>query len=229
MCGRFVQSLPPQAYAEALALEITTPPEVAAAPCYNVAPTLRVLALREAPEGFAWSRLRWGLVPHWSDGPDRRFNMINARAETLQQRAAFREPFRDRRCIVPADGFFEWRVECRGRQPYLVRRRDGVPLFLAGLWEHWHRGEQVIDSCTVVVTDANAVIAPIHDRMPVILSHEQARRWLNPKTPVDELRALLAPAPDAWFEVFPVSTRVNSPRNDGPDLVQPAAPACDQS
>ncbi len=225
MCGRFVQALSPADYAEVLGLPVSGAADAASAPCFNVAPTLPVLALRtDDVNGYRWVRLRWGLVPHWSDGPDRRYSMINARAETLDQRAAFREPFQSRRCLIPADGFYEWRIECSGRQPYLIHRRDGAPLFLAGLWEHWHRGDRVIDSCTIVVTDANPVVAPIHDRMPAVIAPESATRWLAAGTPASELKQLLRPWPADLTEAYPVSTRVNSPRNDGPDLIEPAPP-----
>jgi putative SOS response-associated peptidase YedK len=221
MCGRFIQAAALTRYTEPLGIEAGPTEQPPAR--YNVAPTSQVAALRvEADGAVAWASLRWGLVPAWSDGPDRRYSMINARAETVAGRAAFREPFRRRRCIILADGFYyEWATECHGRQPYLIRSRDRTPLFFAGLWEHWQRERPAIDSCVIIVTDANGVVAPVHDRMPVCLPPEAARRWLAPDTPPDELQAMLVPAPDETVQAVPVSSRVNNPRNEGPDLAEP--------
>jgi putative SOS response-associated peptidase YedK len=177
--------------------------------------------------------------------------MINARSESLASKPAFRRAFGKRRCIVPADAFYEWKVGERPegeqgvstdrssagrrapRQPYCIRRRDGEPLAFAGLWEIW-RDAAIEDadasgawvrSCTIITTRANGVLAPLHDRMPVVLDDSAWDEWLDPANhDVDALGALLVPAPDEWFEAYPVSTRVNSPRNDDADLVAPAEP-----
>lgn len=226
MCGRFVQTLSPDDYAAALGQTVGGAETVSGPPCYNVAPTLPVLAIRIGREGYRWVRLRWGLIPSWSKGPDHRMSMINARAETVGERAAFRGPFRHQRCLVPADGFYEWRVECQGRQPYFIHRRDGGPLFLAGLWSHWEGPEQTVNSCTVIVAPANRTIAPLHDRMPVVLDREAALRWLDRTSPPEVLQALLQPAADDVLEFYSVSKRVNSPRNEGADLIDPVPTAC---
>lgn len=225
MCGRFVQSSPLLRYAEALGIDPADLPEHA--PRYNLAPTDGVVIARAEETAVRFAEVRWGLVPHWSKGPDRRYGMINARAESAHERAAYRDPFRHRRCIVPADGFYEWRAECNGKQPYYIHRADGAPLLFAGLWDRWQDGERAIESCTIVVGEANATIRPIHDRMPVILDPEAARRWLDPReTARDRLRALLQPTPEETVAYHPVSKRVNRPGSDGPELTAPVATGC---
>lgn len=225
MCGRFVQSSSLLHYAGVLGIEAAGLPEHA--PRYNVAPTDAVFIARDEGAGAGLAEVRWGLVPHWSQGPDRRYSMINARAETVHERAAYRDPFRHRRCIVPADGFYEWRAECNGKQPYYIHRADGEPLLFAGLWDRWQGEGRTIESCTIVVGEANAAVQPIHDRMPVALTPEGARQWLDPgEHDTQRLRDLLAPAPAEAFAYHPVSKRVNRPDHDGPELTEPAATGC---
>jgi len=200
-------------------------PDDEAMPSYNIAPTQQVLAVRTSSAGGReMVRLRWGLVPSWSQGPDSRYSMVNARAETVHQRPAYRSAFRHRRCLIPADGFYEWGATDRGKQPYFICRRDRRPLVFAGLWEYWEGSEgNCIESCTIIVTDANQVIRPVHDRMPAILASTDYDLWLDPKThDRDGLRALLAPCADAVMEAYPVSRKVNNPRNQGPDLLHAA-------
>ena len=153
--------------------------------------------------------------------------MINARAETVDSKPAYRNAFKRRRCLIPSEGFYEWKAEAGGKTPFLIRRRDGEPFAMAGLWERWQDPEgEAIESCTVVVTDANALVSAIHDRMPVVLDPADYAAWLDPETKdIDRLRALLRPAdPEPW-ELRPVSRRVNSPKNDGPELLEPVAAA----
>lgn len=228
MCGRFAQASGTAAYAKALGLSAEHQYGDLIAR-YNLAPTELVLVARradygqaEAPvSGISFVTMRWGLVPHWSKGPDHRFSMINARAETIAERAAFREPFRCRRCVVPADGFYEWRQECNGKQPYYFHRADGQPLLFAGLWDRWSppEGEPLV-SCTIVVTHANAQVRPIHDRMPVVLSGEEARAWMDLETPPDELQGLLKALPDGVVDIYPVSRRVNRAGVEGAELIE---------
>jgi putative SOS response-associated peptidase YedK len=190
------------------------------------------------------SLVRWGLVPPWAESPALGDKLINARAESVSEKPAFRRAFRKRRCIVPADAFYEWKVGSRPdrehgastgrrapRQPYCVRRRDGEPLALAGLWEIWRdpliedddAADAWLRSCTIVTTRANGVLAPIHDRMPVVLAEDAWDAWLDPANhDLAALDALLAPAPDDWVEAYPVSSRVNSPENNDASLVAPA-------
>ncbi|TVQ86564.1 MAG: SOS response-associated peptidase [Chromatiaceae bacterium] len=243
MCGRFVQHAEPSAYASRYAASDRSAPVdggtaargstggLTGAGGYNVAPTQRVLALRTGADGSReLVRLRWGLVPAWSRGPDPRYSMINARAENVHERPAWRGPWRGRRCLIPAEGFYEWRRTAQGRQPHLIHRADGAPFCMAGLWDRWQdpAGDVVIESCSILVTGANDLIAPLHDRMPVILAVGQYADWLDPACQEHtRRRGWLVPAASAGWVSHPVSPAVNNPRNDGPHLLQPLSAATD--
>jgi putative SOS response-associated peptidase YedK len=156
--------------------------------------------------------------------------MFNARAETVAEKPAYRAAFRERRCLIPADGFYEWRAEGRAKQPYLIRRADAEPLALAGLWERWRARDAApadnwpreIESCTILIVGANAAIRPLHERMPVVLPRETWAQWLDPANrDTAALLALLRPAPDLGWLIEPVSPRVNDPRHDDPSLIEP--------
>ncbi len=224
MCGRFVQYSDPEIYASHFDLDSFHE----AVPRYNVAPTQPVLAVRRSSDGKReLIPLRWGLVPSWSKGPDSRFQMINARVETVASKPAYRNAFKHQRCLIPAEGFYEWKAEQRGKTPYLIRREDHAPFAMAGLWERWHgEGTEALESCTIIVTEANALVSGIHERMPVILPTAHYAAWLDPdNTDQDTLLAMLKPiGPEDWT-MHPVSRRVNSPRNDGPELIEPVASA----
>jgi putative SOS response-associated peptidase YedK len=222
MCGRFVQYSDPDLYAEQFDLGRICP----AAPRYNLAPSQAVLAVRQAEDGVRdLTPLRWGLIPAWSKGPNSRYSMINARAETVADKPAYRAAFRQRRCLIPSEGFYEWRQTPGGKQPCLIRRTDGAPFAMAGLWELWQGEGARIETCTIIVTDANTAVAPIHDRMPVIIQPADYGAWLNPHHgDRTALTALLRPAHPADWLVSPVSRRVNNPRNEGPDLILPELP-----
>jgi putative SOS response-associated peptidase YedK len=195
---------------------------------YNIAPTQAVTVVRVNPERRERESalLRWGLVPFWATDPGIGNRLINARAETAAERPAFRAAFRHRRCLVPVDGFYEWRRRRGGsKQPFFVRMRDGNPFGLAGLWERWEGGDGgVLESCTVLTTDGNAVVAPIHDRMPVIIPPESYDLWLDPSVrKPDLLQPLLRPYPAAEMVAYPIDERVNNPRIDDESLIHPAA------
>ncbi|MEA3642421.1 MAG: SOS response-associated peptidase [Lamprobacter sp.] len=231
MCGRFAQCSDPESLARHFRLQAKT--GLAVQPSYNVAPTQPILAMRlkaddQRPE---WVRLRWGLVPFWSKGPDNRYRMINARAETVASKPAYRAAFRERRCLIPADAFYEWQAGADGKQPFAIRRTDRTPFAMAGLFEHW-QGEDgsVIDSCTIIVTEANALLRPIHERMPVILDPADYGAWLGTVRPdrMAEkawLQSLLKPADTHGWEAYPVSRAVNKPGNDRPELLAPITTA----
>ena len=219
MCGRFVQYSDPEVYASHFDLDAICE----ATPRYNVAPTQPALAIRGTNEGEReLVPLRWGLVPSWSKGLASRYSMINARAETVNSKPAYRNAFKHRRCLIPAEGFYEWKAGKAGKTPFLIRRNDKEPFAMAGLWERWRgEDEQVIESCTIVVTDANDLLRPVHDRMPVILAHGDYAGWLDTKNEnKDELLAMLKPASPVHWSMHPVSRQVNSPRNDGPELLE---------
>ena len=227
MCGRTTLTATPEELAEAFALDAAEVP--ALEPRYNIAPTQPMLAVRvdAARRRRRLSPLRWGLVPRWAGDPAVGARMINARSESAATRAAFREPFRERRCILPASGFFEWRRVDRSRQPYLFRLRDGRALGLAGVWDRWRppadaEGGEAIESCAILTTPANELVARLHDRMPLILHPDDYGRWLDPALQDPRaLATLLRPFPAEEMMAVPVSPRVNNPRHDDPSLVQP--------
>ncbi|MEA2622021.1 MAG: hypothetical protein QOH61_931 [Chloroflexota bacterium] len=198
-------------------------------PSWNVAPTDPVTVVLQRDDGRAVERLRWGLIPAWADSPGQGARMINARAESILRSPAFRVAFRRRRCIVPVDGFYEWLRRDGGRAPFLLRSpADGERRLLpfAGIWSVWKDPAtgNWVPSCAVVTTAASDQVAPIHDRMPVILSGDDWRTWLDPDvTDSGELMSLLRPAPDDALLIHPVSPLVNSVRNNGPELVVPLA------
>jgi putative SOS response-associated peptidase YedK len=217
MCGRFVQYSDPDRYAAAFELGRVC----AATPRYNLAPSQDILAVRLAPDRIReLTPLRWGLVPAWSKGPDPRYGMINARAETVADKPAYRNAFRHRRCLVPSEGFYEWRATPSGQRPCLVHRDDGAPFAMAGLWEIWQGASSGLQTCTIIVTVANSAVAPLHDRMPVIIDPADYALWLD-RSSQDRaaLTALLRPADPAGWAIHPVSQRVNNAGNEGPELI----------
>ncbi len=218
MCGRFAL----YADGEQLAWRFGTPVPHPIAPRYNIAPSQPVLALRYNREAKTreWTHFVWGLVPSWAQDVSIGNRMINARAESLREKPAFRNAYRYRRCIVPVSGFYEWKKVGRTKQPYFVRPADDQPIGLAGLWETWRSPDgSELETCTMITTDANATIQPLHSRMAVVLPPDAYDAWLNPDTPLDTLEALLRPAPDNLLIAYPVSPRVNSPTNDDPSLI----------
>lgn len=220
MCGRYTLSTPVGALAEEFGLGGALPDLPAS---YNIAPTQEVPAILGNDGGRRLEMLRWGLIPAWADDPGIGARMINARSETAAEKPSFRRAFRNRRCLIPADGFYEWQKAPGGKQPYHIRMRDGRPFAFAGLWESWGRDGEEIRSCTILTTTANALVGEIHDRMPVILARDAYDVWLDPDSESDELAGLLAPYPDEEIEKYPVSRFVNSPRNNDPRCVEPAA------
>jgi len=221
MCGRFTLTSTPEELAQRFGLD--EPPTCA--PRYNVAPGQDVLAVRRAPDvpERRAETLRWGLVPPWAEGPDMGARMINARAETAPRKPAFREAFRARRCIVPADGFYEWADRGGFRQPYWIGPADGRPLGFAALWERWRAPEgALLESCAILTTDARGPVAELHPRVPVILAPSDYARWLDPEVAdPDELAALLRPPADDALAFHPVATRVNRVDVDDASCVAP--------
>lgn len=237
MCGRYVQISSPTILAERFDVDeivVLRPPE----PDYNVAPRKEVLTVVQRDRmsdgspgpGRVLEQMRWGLVPSWAEDPKIGDRLINARAESLAEKAAFKAAFRKRRCILPADGFYEWEtLPGRKKQPVFIHRRDGEPIAFAGLWEAW-KDRSTPDSpwllsCAIVTTRANQMMEPIHDRMPVMLPEPAWDTWLRPDDGNDEdaararLESLLVPVPEDELELWPVSTRVNRADTNGPDLL----------
>ena len=217
MCGRYTLTRPGEV-GELFEISETRIP-----PRFNIAPTQTAPALRldEAGQKVV-SLLRWGLVPHWwnkSELPKSPF--INARSESVAEKPAFRDPFRFRRCLIPADGFFEWKREGSRKQPFLFRRSDERLFAFAGLWDRNRKEDETIESMTILTCPANRVVGEIHDRMPVILESSDMWEWLEPGSSESELLDLLQPFPADRMAYFPVSRQVNSPRFDNPACIEP--------
>jgi putative SOS response-associated peptidase YedK len=190
---------------------------------YNVAPSQGVATVLVEDGKRKLEMLHWGLIPSWVDNPSIGNKMINARAETIAEKPSFREAFRNHRCLVLADGFYEWQKTANGKQPYYIRMEDDSPFPFAGLWESWKSGSEV-RSTTIITTDANDVVAPIHNRMPVILHPEDYELWLDPDFDEKEpLTTLLKPYLAEAMEAYPVSRRVNSPSNNEPSIIASVA------
>jgi putative SOS response-associated peptidase YedK len=221
MCGRF--SLGASATKLAELFDLTEVPNWA--PRYNIAPTQELLVVVKAPEhpDRQVRRHRWGLIPSWAKDRGIGNQLINAQAETVPTKPAFRAAFRKRRCLVPADGFYEWTQQGGQKQPYYIRLRDGGPFAIAGLWEHWEGQEGgPVDSCTLLTTSANDLIGAFHHRMPVILNPTNYDLWLDAAVQeAGRLQALLQPYPSENMVAYPVRTMVNNPANDDPGCIEP--------
>jgi putative SOS response-associated peptidase YedK len=223
MCGRFTLRRPLKAITEAFGLGQA--PDWA--PRYNLAPTQNVLVLRqqEGQAGREGVLMRWGLIPSWADDKGIGASLINARAETVSSKPAFRAAFQRRRCLVPADGFYEWKPEDGKRQPYFFTRSDDGLFAFAGLWEVWQKDGQRLETVSILTTAANEVVRPVHDRMPVILPQGAEALWLGPQSgDAAGLAELLRPFPADEMRSRPVSTAVNSAKNEGPACIEPAGP-----
>lgn len=227
MCGRY--TLIANAEAIRLLFELLPFDERLVTPRYNIAPTQPIAVVRQGPKGRELVPVRWGLIPWWAKDPKSLPLMINARAEQVSEKPAFRDAFKYRRCLVPASGFYEWQARGKGaKQPFLaspgeIRPGDKNLIAFAGLWETWHGPDgSEIDTAAIVTTDANERLRAVHDRMPVVLDRRDFQAWLSPATQASEASALLRPAPESLFELLPVSRRVNSVDNDDSGLIKPA-------
>ena len=200
--------------------------DVAYSPSYNVAPTQGVLTVVAESEARRAVRMRWGLIPSWARKASIGSRMINARAETVAEKPSFRTALRRRRCLVLADGFYEWRRTSAGKRPLRITMASGEPFAFAGLWDTWRDPQdKTVTSCTIITTGANDLLRPIHDRMPVILHREQEDLWLDHDVrEPDVLREVLIPYNPGAMKAYEVSTLVNSPANDGPELSVPMNP-----
>lgn len=211
MCGRYALHAGPEELQAHLGL--SSVPDFA--PRYNLAPSQQVPAVKVRDGVRELVPMRWGLVPHWANDPRIGYRMVNARSETLADKPAFRNAFRQRRCLIPASGYYEWSAQVGAKRPYFIHLIDTAILVFAGLWEHWQGDGLGIDSCTIITTEANGVLRAIHERMPVILAPGQYRQWLNPaEHDAGVLQDMLHPFPGQDTRAYPVSTRVNNPRYD---------------
>jgi len=219
MCGRFTLRTPIKVVAKAF--EATDAPEVE--PHYNIAPTQDILTVRQGADGREMRLLKWGLVPSWAKDMSIGARLINARSETVTEKPAFRKAFKSRRCLIPADGFYEWGTAGGRKQPFYIRMRDERLFGFAGLWDRWKAEDGAsFESCAIITTGANEVVGRVHDRMPVILHPESYDLWLSEDERQTELRKeLLQPYPAEEMTIYPVSALVNSPQNRGAELIKP--------
>ncbi|MBS4174548.1 SOS response-associated peptidase [Bacillus sp. FJAT-49736] len=187
-------------------------------PRFNIAPSQDVLAVVQGENGNKGGFLKWGLVPSWASDPKIGYKMINARAETLTEKPSFKHLLSRRRCLIIADGFYEWKREGDGKQPYHIRLKNGEPFSFAGLWDRWEKNGEKLQTCTIITTEANKLMKPIHDRMPVILTKETENRWLD-RTIGNSITDVLKPYDYQYMEAYPVSSLVNSPKNEGEELI----------
>jgi putative SOS response-associated peptidase YedK len=223
MCGRYTLT----SSGEDLALAFELPELPFLPPRYNMAPTQQAAVVRVTEPGGPrhLDLLKWGLIPYWAKEASIGNRLINARAESVAEKPAYRTSFKKKRCLVATDGFYEWKKEGKAKQPYLIRRADHKPFAFAGLWSSWRdqeHGGQIVETFTILTTSPNDLMRPLHDRMPVILSKENFDLWLDPRMEdAETLQSLLVPyaAPD--FEAFPVSRAVNSPANDFAGCIEP--------
>lgn len=235
MCGRYVTTSPPDQIARYFD---AAPPETSLPANYNTAPTNEVYAVVEGADGVRRLEVfHWGLVPVWAKDMKIASKLINARSEGIATKPAFRSAFKRKRCLIPMDGFYEWKVTPGlvgpkgkpAKQPMFIHRLDGEPLAVAGLWEAWKDPAEPdgpwLHSCSVITTAANQTMAPVHDRMPVLLAPSAWGKWLDRQTDdLAGLEELLVPAPNHLLTMHPVSTAVNNVRNRGPELIDPVDP-----
>ena len=228
MCGRFVSSSPPDELAKYFDVEAVA--ETVLEPSFNVAPSNDVYVVVESGGVRRLDAFRWGLVPFWAKDPATGYKMINARAESVTDKNAYKHAFKKRRCIIPADGFYEWKKipGQKAKQPYFIHRTDGEPMAFAGLWEIWRPGDDVdrtgepLRTCTIITGQPNEKVADIHDRMPVMLPPSAWSEWLDPENDdVATLGKFLVPAPASLYALHPVTRAVNNVQQKGAELIDP--------
>jgi putative SOS response-associated peptidase YedK len=229
MCGRFTLHHTTQEVAERFAVQQVLFPLEAR---YNIAPAQAVPVVANSTlAGARWlEAMKWGLVPFWSKDPEIGNRLINARAETLAEKPAYKQALKRRRCIIPSDGFYEWKAESGGRVPHHIRRRDGELFGFAGLWEEWESPDgSPLRTCTIITVAPNELMAPIHNRMPAILRAEDEAAWLDPELKnTDAIVVMLRAYPAEEMEAYPVSRHVNAPQNDDPACLQRDEPKREQ-
>ena len=215
MCGRFTLHRPARVVEE---FDLGGMPELA--PRYNIAPTQQVFAIRETDSVREGSLFRWGLVPSWSASLAGSAPLINARADTVAGKPAFRSAFKKRRCLVPADAFYEWKTEGKKKLPHMFSLQGGGLLAIAGLWEVWEKDGQRVESVCLITTEANEVVRAAHDRMPVILPPDARHAWLDPASDAGLLQSLLRPYPAEGMTCRQVNPALNNARNEGPECLE---------
>jgi putative SOS response-associated peptidase YedK len=189
---------------------------------YNIAPSQNILVIGSNGQERVGTKMRWGLVPPWSKDMKIGFKMINARAETLDEKVSFKQPFKKKRCLILSDGFYEWKKQDKEKQPYRFIMKDRLPFAFAGLWECWVKGDKPLYTCTIITTTPNELTKDVHDRMPVILPPSEYDLWLDRDVnDTEKLKSLLVPFNDQLMDVYPVSSIVNSPKNESAKCLEP--------
>ncbi len=223
MCGRFSQTAAPEIIAE----QFNVKEPLLVQPRYNIAPSQSIAAIRIDPDTTTRKlvMLRWGLIPSWAKDPKIGNQCINAKAETVAEKPSFRSAFKKRRCLVVATGFYEWQVQGKHKQPLWIGLKSKRPFAFAGLWEHWKPAEgEPLETCTIITTEPNELMKPIHNRMPVILAPTSYDQWLDPTfQKIETLNGLLRPYQSEELTAYPVSTLVNNPRHDTPQCLEPVS------
>jgi putative SOS response-associated peptidase YedK len=217
MCGRFTSLLSPELLA--VVYEVLAPADLT--PRYNIAPSQPVLVVRQNISGQReLASVNWGLIPSWSKDPSIAHSLINARGETVAEKPTFRAAFKHHRCIIPVNGFYEWERVGEAKQPWYIKGFDDQPLSIAGLWEHWQSPDgSVLETCAIITTTANELMAPIHERMPVLLPPDSIADWLDLNAGPDEVKDLLRPCAPEILTAYTVSNLVNNPRFDSPSCI----------
>lgn len=220
MCGRFTLHTPESRIRETFHLEHTEP--LGLVPRYNIAPSQDIPIIRNTETSTEVVLAQWGLVPHWSKEPKTKYSTINARIETVAEKHAYQTPFKRRRCLIPTDGFYEWKVINGKKIPYYIRMRGGEVFAFAGIWDRWEGEGETLDSCSIIVMPANNVMKLIHERMPVIIAPTSYDHWLDARiTDKEEIMGLLNSAPSGFLRIYPVSARVNTPKHDDERCIKP--------
>lgn len=222
MCGRFALYADYKVVLERFSIEQASFDENEYEPSYNIAPSQLIAAVVSDGNKNRLGKLKWGLIPPWAKDAKIGYKMINARAETAAEKPSFRNAFKKKRCLIIADSFYEWRKDEEGKTPMLIKMKSEEPFAFAGLWESWESPEgEPIHSCSILTTKPNGVMASIHDRMPVILSKEAEKIWLDPNVQdIEMLESVLKPYEDGEMEAYQVSEEVNSPKNNKADLIR---------
>ena len=219
MCGRFTLHLPADVIAKIfkVLLLANLPPR------YNVAPSQLNLVVRQTTEGRQIVPMKWGFIPHWAKDPRLGYSMINARAETIDVKPAFKGSFRSRRCLVVSDGFYEWRHGGKVKEPFYITLKDGGVMAFAGLWDHWQNPEgEFVESYTIITCESNELVSTLHFRMPVIIGQKDYDTWLDPATPLDQVKKLLLPYPAERMTLWKVGPLVNSTKIDSEECIKKA-------
>ncbi len=224
MCGRFTLHTPESLLREAFGIKISAP--LGLKPRYNIAPSQQIPIVRDTRSGREMVMARWGLIPHWSKEAKTRYSTINARIETVAEKPTYRTPFKHRRCLIPADGFYEWKVVDGRKVPHHIRMRDCGVFALAGLWDRWEGDGESLESCSIIVMPANDVMKSLHKRMPASIDPTHYDLWLDPRmADKNEIMGCLNSAPSSQLVTYPISPWVNSPKHDDERCMEPAGDA----